>query len=427
ASTTRFYADAVARGAVIGSAPVEVEPPADGFGSWAAVLRHEKVPFVTYPWEWPFGMLKDAALLQLDLLLAALDEGFVLKDATPYNVQWRGARPVFIDVASFERLTPGDPWPAYRQFCQLFLYPLMLQAYRGIAFQPWLRGAIDGIPPEDARRLFGWRDFLRPGVWVDVALLARATRAGGSLSSEEARARLRAAGFDRRMLAASVARLRRIVARLEPSRTRSEWSEYVSENGYDADARAEKAELVRAAVRRRGGTVWDLGCNTGEYTRLAAETASLVVAVDADHVCVDRLYAAIKDAPAGRSVLPLVANLADLPGGVGWRGRERTSLPERGAPDVVLALALLHHLVLGANLPLDEVVEWFASFGGDLVVEFVHEADPMAQRLLARRTAPRPDYRAEHLERCLGAAWRHVTRHPLPGGTRTVYVAEAGS
>jgi hypothetical protein len=128
---------------------------------YAAVLAHERIPFVSYPYEWPFGMLRDAALLQLELLSAALDEGLALKDATPYNVQWRGSRPVFVDVGSFERVRPGEPWAGYRQFCMLFLYPLLLQAYKGVAFQPWLRGSLEGISPAECRSLLGLRDRLR--------------------------------------------------------------------------------------------------------------------------------------------------------------------------------------------------------------------------------------------------------------------------
>jgi hypothetical protein len=423
---SRFYADAVRRRTVIRSDLVEVGDSAPVAGAWAGFLRHEEIPLITYPWEWTFGMLKDAALLQLELLLAAIDEGFIIKDATPYNVQWIGARPIFIDVTSFERLAPGEPWPAYRQFCQLFLYPLMLQAYRGIGFHAWLRGAVDGIAPADARNLFGWRDVLRPGVWLHVWLLARATRAAATMSSKYARAQLRVAGFDRQMLRANVRGLRRVVERLGDARDDSEWARYVSDNSYGDAARAVKTRLVRSAAQRSRGVIWDLGCNTGEYSRIAAQHASLVVAVDGDHVCVDRLYRELRDDTV-RNILPLVCNLADMPAGLGWRGRERGALWERGTPDLVLALALVHHLVLGANIPLDQVVEWFAALGGDLAIEFVHVEDPMAQRLLARRTTPRPDYRPDFLERCLGRAYRRVERHDLPGGTRTLYLAEAAA
>src|SRR5205809_3934748 len=144
---TRFFRRALEDGRIV--ATEELEP---------GLLRHERLPFVSYPYEWPFEMLRDAALLQLSLLDEALDEGFVLKDGSPYNVQWRGSRPVFVDVGSFERLRQGEPWAGYRQFCALFLYPLLLQAWKGVPFNPWLRGSLEGIEPAALRGLLSFRD-----------------------------------------------------------------------------------------------------------------------------------------------------------------------------------------------------------------------------------------------------------------------------
>ena len=145
------------------ASPAELEAvaAADPDGGWVTALRHERLPFVSYPYEWTFSMLRDAALLQLRVTRSALAAGLQLKDATPYNVQWRGARPVFIDVGSFERARPGEPWLGYRQFCMLFLYPLLLESYRGIPFQPWLRGSLEGIHPAEARSLLRGRDTLK--------------------------------------------------------------------------------------------------------------------------------------------------------------------------------------------------------------------------------------------------------------------------
>ena len=138
----------------------EVQPQ----GHWAGVLKHQRIPFISYPYEWSFGMLKDAALLQLESLLVALNEDLILKDSSAFNVQWKGGVPAFIDITSFEKLVPGEPWVGYRQFCQLFLYPLLLQAYKDVPFQPWLRGSLDGIDSEHCEHLMSARDFLRPGI-----------------------------------------------------------------------------------------------------------------------------------------------------------------------------------------------------------------------------------------------------------------------
>src|SRR5919108_6471437 len=178
----------------------------------AAVLEHERIPFVSYPYEWTFAMLRDAALLQLELLRRALDEDLILKDSTPYNVQWRGARPVFVDVGSFERLREGEPWAGYRQFCTLVLYPLLLQAYKGVPFHPWLRGSLEGIEPGEMRRLLGFRDRFRRGVLSHVVLHARLE---GRYSDRDVKGELRQAGFHAELIRANARKLRKLVERLE--------------------------------------------------------------------------------------------------------------------------------------------------------------------------------------------------------------------
>src|SRR5919204_997425 len=171
-SESKLFEDAVAAGKLVATSRVDDSL----LGEAVAVLEHERIPFVSYPYEWTFAMLRDAALLQLELLRRALEEDLILKDSSSYNVQWRGAQPVFIDVGSFERLRPGEPWAGYRQFCMLYLNPLLLQAYRGIDFRPWLRGSLAGITPVETRRVLSFRDLFRRGVATNVALHARLER-----------------------------------------------------------------------------------------------------------------------------------------------------------------------------------------------------------------------------------------------------------
>src|SRR5947208_12989061 len=227
-------------------------------------------------------MLRDAALLQLSLLDEALDEGFVLKDGSPYNVQWRGAEPVFVDVGSFERLRPGEPWAGYRQFCMLFLYPLMLQAYRGIAPQPWLRGSLEGIEPSEARALL---PRFRRGILTHVVLHDR-LEARHADRSGEVRAELKASGFRKELIQANVRRLRRLVERLRPKRCRSTWAGYRESAPY----MPEDAERKERFVREAGPVTlaWDLGCNDGRFSRVLE--AEQVVAVDGDERVVGELY-----------------------------------------------------------------------------------------------------------------------------------------
>ena len=228
---------------------------------WIATLKHQKIPFISYPYEWSFGMLKDAALLQLELLQAALAEGMILKDASSFNVQWIGSRPVFIDIPSFTHLTPGDPWVGYRQFCQLFLFPLLLQAYKDLPFQPWLRGSLDGISVQDCRQLMSARDLLRPGVFSHVYLQAKAqaryAEAGQQPPQDKPnrphnlRRDLRTAGFHPALIQANVSRLRKLIQRLSWRRSRSTWAEYTHHLPYTESEQAQKADFVRRVTHLR--------------------------------------------------------------------------------------------------------------------------------------------------------------------------------
>jgi hypothetical protein len=389
---------------------------------WAALLRHERVPFVSYPYEWPFGMLKDAALLELDLLIAALDEDLILKDASPYNVQWRGSRPLFIDVGSIQRLAPGEPWAGYRQFCSLFLYPLMLQAWKDIEFQPWLRGSVEGIPPPQMRNLLSLRDRFRRGATTHVVLHARLERRYGD-RGRDVRRELRAAGFDKKLVRANAQGLAKVVRGLTWEPAPSEWSGYAETAPYETADAERKAAFVREAVTAiRPRLVWDLGANDGAYSRIAAAHADYVVAADGDHVVVEQLYRTLRAEKEAR-ILPLVLDVADPSPGLGWRGRERAALDQRGRPDLVLALALVHHLAITRNVPLAELVDWLAGLGGALVVEFVTPEDAMVERLLApKREGLHGDYRRDEFERALGDRFSVANTLEVCGGRRVLYL-----
>lgn len=422
-SATSFWNDLVARGRVVQTSRLsDAEAQATGAAGFAGVLAHEAVPFVSYPYEWTFGMLKDAALSQLEILSAALDGDFILKDASAFNTQWIGSRPVFIDIASFERLQAGEPWAGYRQFCQLFLYPLMLQAYRGVPFQSLLRGGIDGIPPEVCNRLLSMRDLARAGVFTHVFLQARlATRYAST--SVDVKRELRNVGFHKELIRANVQGLSRLVAGLERRGKRSEWSDYANDNSYTDEDQAAKKEFVAEVVRSKAwGLAWDIGANTGTYARIAAAGARYVVAIDSDELAVERLYRSLR-AEGHASILPLCMNLADPSPNLGWRGLERRDLSGRGRPELVLCLALIHHLVITANVPMEEAIQWLAGLGASLVIEFPTRQDPMVQRLLRNKRDIYADYDLPVFERVLAEAFVVERRTELRSGTRVLYFA----
>ncbi|MBP7003656.1 hypothetical protein [Amaricoccus sp.] len=415
---TEFFRRNVEAGRLV--ATTDLGPLPEGGG----LVEHARIPFVSWPYEWPFGMLRDAALLHLELMREALAEGFILKDATPYNVQWQGARPVFIDIPSLEPLEPGAPWAGYRQFCELMLYPLMLQAYRGVDFRPLLRGRIDGIPAGEMARMLSGRDRLRRGVLLHVvaqSLLQR--RYAGS--GRDMRGALSDAGFDKGLIEANVAKLARLVAGLRPPDLPTEWGDYETTHSYDAAEHEAKADFVRrAAALRRWRLAWDLGCNTGAFSRIVEPQADCVVAMDADWLAIERLYARERAEGAARRILPLVVNLADASPAQGWRGTERRDLAGRGRPELVLCLALVHHVVITANIPLADFVDWLAGLGASVVIEFVSRDDEMVQALLANREDQYDDYHPETFRALMAARFRLREEQPLKGGKRFILLAD---
>ena len=418
-AATRLFSEATARGDIVATKEVSDQPPS---GDWMGVLEHERVPFVSYPYEWTFSMMRDAALLQLQLLDDALDEDMTMKDATPYNLQFVGARPTFIDLGSFQRLAAGEPWVGYRQFCTQFLYPLMLRAYKDVPFGPWLRGRIDGVTPIEMRALLSRRDLRRPGVMLHVAMQARAERRLAS-TDRSVRRELKAAGFRKEMIKANLKGLRRTITRMrwEPA---SAWTGYASTCEHvEVDRPAKTAFVEEALERLAPRLVWDIGANDGHFSRIAARRAETVIAMDVDEPVVDRLYRSLR-ASGDTTILPLVADLADPSPGLGWEGRERRPLEQRGRPDLVLCLAVIHHLVIGRSIPVARFVDWLAGLGAAVVLEFVDRDDPMVQRLTLNRLEHElhRGYDGAGIRATLQHRFRIEQQVQLPSGHRTMFL-----
>lgn len=388
------------------------------------VLEHERIPFISYPYEWTFSMLQDAALLQLDLGIQAIENGLNLKDATPYNVQYRGAKPVFIDVGSFELLPEGQPWVGYRQFCMLYLYPLLFQAHKDLPFHPWMRGSIDGIEPIDAIKVFSLLDRFRKGVFMHTALHARLDRRANRSGPGEASANAKRRETRPEQNKAMMGSLRRLVSKLRWKSGETSWSGYRQDNTYSDDDDRVKQEFVsRVVAADRPGLTWDMGCNDGAYSRIAAGHSDLVVAFDFDHATVEALYRSLRE-EGNTKILPLVSNLADPSPALGWRGLERRTLADRGAPDLMLALALIHHVSISANIPIADFLQWARDLGTTLLIEFPKRTDPMVEALLANKhEGANPDYELENFERELERRFAVEQREELPSGDRVLFLA----
>ena len=387
-----------------------------------AIIRPERIEFISYPYEWTFGELRDAALLTLDAQLEAMAEGWQLKDASAYNVQFRDARPILIDSLSFEPLEEGAPWVAYRQFCEHFLAPLALIARRDVRLASLLRVDPDGVPLDLASSLLPWRTRLDFGLLSHVHLHARAQRryAGNDDAGDVVAAR--GARISRGRLEGLIRNLRGTVERLRWEPAGTEWSEYADHTSYGDAATADKARLVEAFVgEAQGSRLWDLGANTGRYSRIAADAGKRVLAFDIDPAAAERNYRQLRGEDRA-DILPLILDVANPSPGIGWAGRERRSLLDRADPDITLALALVHHLAISRNVPLPMVLGLFADLAPWAIVEFVPKEDRMVQRLLATRRDVFPDYTLDGFREAAKERFDVVREAPIEDSLRVLFL-----
>ncbi|OPZ16662.1 MAG: hypothetical protein BWZ10_01374 [candidate division BRC1 bacterium ADurb.BinA364] len=405
--------DALVRGGLlVPHAEVGAEP---GGG---LVIRPEYVDFVAYPYEWCFSQLQDAALATLAIQKAALSHEMTLKDASAYNMQFHRGRPVLIDTLSFARRVPGAPWGAYRQFCQHFLAPLALMSLNDIRLGQLFRLHIDGIPLDLAAALLPRTSWLRPALLLHLHLHAKSQRhfAERPLASLPRR---RAIGT--RAALGLLDSLQSAIRRLRWRPNKTQWANYYATANYADEAMAEKKRLVGEFLRHSAPrTVWDLGANTGAFSRIAAEHASRVIALDSDPGAVDINYRQCRR-DGDEKILPLAMDLTNPSPGIGWMNMERKTLLSRGPADAALALALVHHLAISNNLPFEAIADGFARMCRDLIVEYVPKEDSQAQRLLYSREDVFDRYTQNGFEQAFAARFDIVRTTPIPGTLRTLY------
>jgi hypothetical protein len=416
---SNFLADLQADALLIPHETVALDLAADPTLA-VAVIRPERVPLVSYPYEWTFGQLKAAALLTLEIQQRAVAAGFTLRDASAYNVQFRAGRPVLIDTLSFQRGVAGAPWAGYRQFCEQFLAPLALMARRDIRLGGLLRDHLDGIPLDLAASLLPARTRLSLGLGSHVHLHARAQRRHANRPESAAASDGTAMSPTRQ--AALLDSLQRVISGLDWKPEGTEWADYGVSSSYDEGSAAAKDRLVDAAIRTLApSVVWDLGANAGRYAAIAAKHADRVVAFDVDPAASERHWRSLVSTGEKR-VLPLLQDLASPSPATGWDGRERLSLFDRAEDATLLALALVHHLAIGRNVPLPMLSATLARLGDALILEWVPKEDPMVQRLLASREDIFPDYTEAGFRAAFEPAWRIVDRLPVAGTPRVLFV-----
>jgi hypothetical protein len=385
------------------------------------VLKPERLAFISYPYEWCFSQLKHQALALLRIQKMALDHGMSLRDATAFNMQFRGGRPVLIDTSSFEICVEGRPWPAYRQFCQHFLAPLLLVRYRHAGLGQLGRIYLDGVPLDLASRLLPLRARMRPAVFAHIVLHAAWQK--GYARRQDVRLR----SMSRRAILGLLDNLESAVARLDWRPKETAWSGYYEHTNYTAEALAQKRAIVAEFLGRlKPSSVWDLGGSTGMFSRIASEQGAFTVSLDADPVSIEKNYL---DAVSRRDerVLPLVMDLMNPSAACGWANQERQSLSERGPADAALALALVHHLSIANNVPLGYVAAWMSSICRSLIVEFIPKEDSQVQTLLATRKDIFGDYTQPEFEARFREHFRILDIRPIAGSRRSLYLMQKGS
>jgi len=361
------------------------------------VLETPRLPFISFPYEWSFSALKAAALLYLRIHLQALEAGVTLSDASAYNIQFQGIQPVFIDHLSFRPYRSGEIWVGHRQFCEQFLNPLLLRALFGVSHNAWYRGAQEGITTEEIRKLLKWRHCWKWNVLIHVILQDYFQKTGSNVTKNIQDKSLAMASFPLSSFKRMLEKLSSWIAKLNPSDTeKSIWRDYANSCSYSSKETTSKKQFIHEFAQKvRPALVWDLGCNTGEYSEIALKGgAGYVVGFDFDQGALEAGF--IRAGERGLIFQSLFMDAANPSPNQGWNGQERESLQARASADGVLALALVHHLAIARNIPLVQVVNWLVALAPQGVIEFVPKHDPMVQKLLSLRQDIFPDYTREN-------------------------------
>lgn len=386
-------------------------------------IRPDYIPFITYPYEWSFSQLKDAALLTLDIQKCALKYGMSLKDASAYNIQFRGCTPVFIDTLSFESYQEGKPWVAYRQFCQHFLAPLILSSYCDIRLSQLLKVYIDGVPLDLASSLLPAKTRLNPGILMHIHMHAKyqyAYSEKGNLEYPEAQKQ----DIKRQALLGIIDSLETVIKKLTWKPVGTEWANYYQEgeNNYTQEAFIDKKKIVEKYINQlRPVQVWDLGSNSGVFSRIASDQGIMTVSMDIDPGAVELNYQFGRE-NSDSNLMPLLMDICNPSPAIGWRLKERMSLLDRGPANFLMALALIHHLVIGNNIPLSSAAQFFAGICMNLVIEFVPREDSQVLRMLSSRADIFHDYHISGFRQAFAQYFEIIDERTIRGSARSLFL-----
>ena len=383
------------------------------------IIKPEKIPFISYPYEWCFSQLKDAALATLTIHKKAIEFGMALKDSSAYNIQFIKGKPVFIDTLSFDKYNKNRPWVAYRQFCQHFLAPLALMSCRDIRLNQLFRVYLDGIPLDLASSLLPLRTRFQFSLVSHIHLHAKSQKHFGQKAvkmSDYQMGNLAHLGL--------IDNLETAVKKLKVHKQDTEWANYYEETNYSSESMQHKQQLVEELLDTiQPNVVWDLGANIGMFSRIAAKKGIRTISFDIDPAAVEKNYLQCIE-EGERNILPLIIDLANPSPPIGWEHKERMSLMERGPAELVFALALIHHLAISNNLPFYKIAGFIKKICKSLIIEFIPKHDSQVQRLLANREDIFFDYTQQNFEHEFGKYFTICSAERIKDSERTLYLMD---
>lgn len=381
------------------------------------IIKPQQIPFISYPYEWCFSQLKDAAITTLKIQNTALDYGMSLKDCSAFNIQFYKCNPVLIDTLSFEKYEEGKPWVAYRQFCQHFIAPLALMSYKDVRLNQLFRIYIDGIPLDLASSLLPGKTRFSIAILSHIHLHAK-SQAHYAEKQTDTKAR----NLSKMGLLGIIDHLESCIKKLTWQPYGTEWADYYEDTNYSSIAFEHKKRIVADyLVRAKPSDVWDLGSNTGIFSKLANDMNVYTISCDNDAAAVERNYLESRSR-GDTNVLPLVIDISNPSPGIGWQNKERASFENRGPADTVMALALIHHLAISNNLPFNKIAEYFYSISNSfLIIEFVPKSDSQVQRLLSTREDIFPEYTKESFELVFSRYYTIIDSSDINESQRTIY------
>jgi len=411
-----LYKNLVQKGLLISHEEVKIENKTDeGF----IIIRPERIPFVSYPYEWSFSQLKDAALVTIAIQKIAKKHNMMLKDASAYNIQFKNGKPIFVDTLSFKKYVEGEPWKGYKQFCQHFFAPLALMSNRDIRLGQLLRIYIDGIPLDLTSKLLPMRTKTAFSLLTHIHAHAKFQK-----HYEGKKIDIKKRKMSSKSLEGIIESLHSGIKKMSWTPEGTEWGNYYSDTNYSDTAFEEKKKIILEFLKKYNPKmIWDLGSNTGIFSRIASDLGIFTVSFDFDPVSVEKNYRECVNKQETK-ILPLLLDLTNPSGSIGWSNNERLSFMKRGPTDAVLALALIHHLVISNNVPLKKLAKFFSTICNFLVIEFIPKTDSQISRLLVTREDIFTDYTKENFESEFKNYFNILKSFDIIDSERSMYIME---